>query len=294
MKLILPYLNPAKFANSLISNYGFSNQETCNANLLVMPQETGSGTLQLFIRNQIHFFRGKWKFKEETIFYSNDPVGQKGFLDFRIGANGNIQSCAIEGRKRFEFETTEVDGMRIFIPEKFLPATRSRIHSQFAKYCFDINITKLLDSIFMIGPEQTENTLLLESKILEFIHYWTEFLCNEEIEKYFEGLSDYQKNCVKTTLEIINNDISLTHTIKDLSRKVGTNDCDLKKSFRTVTGLPIRKYLITKRLEKARKMVKNTDLPLYEICQDIGYSNRHHFAVLYKKFFGLHPSEHRK
>ncbi|MDC6390655.1 MULTISPECIES: helix-turn-helix domain-containing protein [Flavobacteriaceae] len=293
MDLILPYINPVKFRNALIANYGFSNQEAWNSNLLSMPKELGKGSLHLFIRNDIHFFRGKWSFKEETLFYSDDPVGKKGFVDFRIGANGEIQSCAIENREKFEFETTKVDGMRIFIPEKFLPAAKNKVHSQFEKYCLDSNIIKLLENVFSIDHEDTRNIMLLESKILEFVHFWSEFLCRKEIDQHFEGVNDHQLNCVKIALHILNEDLSKTMTIKELSRKSGINECDLKKCFRTVTGLPVRKFIIKRRMEKAKQMIDSTDLPIYEICQEIGYSNRHYFASLYKKFHGMNPSEDR-
>ncbi|MEJ7827900.1 MAG: hypothetical protein WKF91_06890 [Segetibacter sp.] len=121
MELKLPYINPVNFANSLVNDYGFTRQEVWNAEHIQMPASSGKGSLLIFIRDDIHFFRGKWAFNERTTFHSSDQVGKKGIVDFRISASGQIQSAAIEGCNKFEFDTTNVDGMRIFIPEKYLP-----------------------------------------------------------------------------------------------------------------------------------------------------------------------------
>ena len=293
MDLILPYINPDHFATGLTRNYGFKEHQAWNSRLLQLPDELGAGALQLFTRNDIHFFRGKWRFSESTIFYSEDPVGKQGFVDFRTNGSGSIQSCAIEGRKKFEFDTTSVDGIRIFIPEAFFSVDRRKMRERFDKYFLDNNIMKLLSEVLATDPQKTANSILLESKILEFIFYWREFICNRDIAQYFEGLTSYQAGCVAVAKQFVDNNFSTDISIRDLSRKSGINECDLKRCFRLVIGLPVRQYIIKTRMEKSREIIRSTDLPLHEICRSIGYENLSHFISLYIKFFGVHPSGER-
>lgn len=294
MELKLPYINPQEFANALVNGYGFSKQEIWNAERLIVPENIGEGSLQLFIRNDVHFFRGKWKFNEQTIFHSDDPVAKMGMIDFRISANGMIQSAAIEGRKKFEFDTTEIDGMRIFMTESFLDVEKTKLLKRFEHYCFDNNIGNLLHEVFLIDTSDVKESILLESKILEFIYYWREFLNKKNIEKYFEGISDHHLNCIKNAKALLDQYITNAISIKDLSRKSGLNECDLKRGFRLVTGIPIRQYIIKSRMEQAREMVTKTDRSMQDICDDIGYTNRGHFSHLYQKFFGLNPLSDRQ
>ncbi|HVY73660.1 MAG TPA: AraC family transcriptional regulator [Puia sp.] len=293
MDLLLPYINPDHFADGLKKNYGFKERQAWNSRLLLLPDESGAGTLQLFTRSDIHFFRGKWRFSESTTFYSEDPVGKKGLIDFRTNGSDCIQSCAIEGQKKFEFDTTNVDGIRIFIPETFFSVDRKKMHERFDKYFLDNNILKLLREVLAIDPQKTANSILLESKILEFIFYWREFLCNRDIEQYFEGLNSYQASCVAIAKQIVDNNFSADISIRELSRKSGINEYDLKRGFRTVVGLPVRQYIIKRRMEKARETIRSTDLPLHEICRSLGYENQSHFVSLYIRFFGVHPSGDR-
>ena len=293
MELVLPYINPISFAKSLVNDYGFKKKEIWNAEHLDMPATTGNGSLLIFIREDIHFFRGKWAFNERTIFHSSDPVGKKGIVDFRISASGQIHSAAIEGCRKFEFDTTNVDGMRIFIPEKYLPNDKNKLFKKFDHYCLNPDINALQQKLFSIDYTETGNSILLESKILEFIFFWMEYLKKEDIGKYFKDLTDHQLSCLQTAKTILDENIANPLHIKELSRKSGINECDLKKGFRQLYGLPVRQYIIKSRLEQARILVTKTDAPILEICSDMGYTNRGHFAQLYQKYFGVTPLNDR-
>jgi AraC-like DNA-binding protein len=289
MELRLPYIDPFGFARSLVKEYDFHVQEVCNALNVSMPGKMGEGSLQLFIRNDIHYFRGKWKFNEQTIFCSDDPVGKNGLIDFRINATGNVQSTMLEGGKKFEHDTTTVDGMRIFIPERYLPADKKNLTSKFEYYRLDANINSLLNELFGIDYTEPGNSIFLEGKMLEFIYLWLGYLKKADISKYFIDISDYKLHCIKTAKSLIEENIATDISLKELSRKVGTNECDLKRCFRRMYGLSIHQHVIKTRLEKAHELITQTDLSIQEICNKIGYTNRGHFSQLYRKFYGNSP-----
>lgn len=293
MELKLPYIDPADFAATLTNNYSFGNNGAWNSINLMFPENVGEGALQLYIRNDIHYFRGKWKFKEESMFISKDQVGKKGLIDFRVNKSGQIHSASIEGDKRFEWEITEVDGFRFFIPEKYLNLHNGRFPDHFEKYCYNNNIINLQKQILTLSPDDIPSAMLLESKMLEFIYYWIDYLRTEEIDLHFDDISNRHLSAVNNAHEIVQNHINKTLSIKLLSRKVGLNEYDLKKNFKKIYGLPIHQYHIKLRLEQARELIRTTDLPIATISQIIGYSNRGHFSSLYQRFFGTSPLQDR-
>jgi AraC-like DNA-binding protein len=290
MELNLPYINPVNFAGTLVNNYGFSINEAWNSHQLKLPDNIGDGILQLFIRKDIHFFRGKWKFLEDTTFLSRDPVGQKGLIDFRLNKEGHIHSSFIEGIKKFEWEITETDGIRFFIPEAYLNTDKHKLTDQFEKYCNNQHIINLQKQIFSIPNGQVSNTILLESKMLEFIYFWMDSLKTNDLERHFEGIADSRLIALDEARALIEADTSNALLIKNISRKVGLNEFDLKRDFRKVYGLPLHQYKIKFRMEQAQELIRNTDLPIQEICNRLGYTNRFHFSQLYERFFGTSPS----
>jgi hypothetical protein len=58
LKLKLPYIDPAQFAHALTEKHGFTSHEVWNANHIGVPEAMGTGSLLLFVRNDIHFFAG--------------------------------------------------------------------------------------------------------------------------------------------------------------------------------------------------------------------------------------------
>ena len=69
----------------------------------------------------------------------------------------------------------------------------------------------------------------------------------------------------------------------------------ISKIFKSETGdTPIR-HLINIRLEKAREILrKEKDRSIQEVAACVGYDDAYHFSKLYKKHFGVSPSQTRR
>jgi len=80
----------------------------------------------------------------------------------------------------------------------------------------------------------------------------------------------------------------------DLARLVGINDCKLKAGFRQVFGTTVFGYLHNCRMEKARQLLTTGEMTIAEAAQAVGYANRSHFALAFRKKFGINPSVYRK
>eukprot|EP01132_Coremiostelium_polycephalum_P017030 gene17030-20420_t len=293
MELKTPYLNPNSFSKALVKDYNFSLRNTWDAQLVDFPQQLGKGAIQLFIRNNIHFFRGKWTFNEPTTFFSSDPVQKNGLIDFRLNNMGIVHSAAIEGDKNFEWDITRTDGVRLFLPSCLFSQKKVHVFERFQRYMNNKNVSHLYQQVINIDPAAIEKSILLESKILEFIYLLTKFLDQKDIEQHFPDISDHQLNCIKQAKELLDLEPEKVITIKSLSRHVGLNELYLKTYFKKCYGLSIRQYIIKNKMELAKDMLVGTDLPIQEISSHLGYQNRGHFASLYFKFFGINPLENR-
>lgn len=69
----------------------------------------------------------------------------------------------------------------------------------------------------------------------------------------------------------------------------------ISKIFKSETGdTPIR-YLINVRLEKAKELLEEGDnSSIQEIASMVGYDDAYHFSKLFKKHYGISPSQARK
>ena len=64
--------------------------------------------------------------------------------------------------------------------------------------------------------------------------------------------------------------------------------------FKKEIGIGFSDYLTVCRMEHAKKMLKESDLPVALVAEDAGYSDSKYFSKTFNKTVGLKPSEYRK
>ncbi|HHP7244567.1 MAG TPA: helix-turn-helix transcriptional regulator [Elainellaceae cyanobacterium] len=94
--------------------------------------------------------------------------------------------------------------------------------------------------------------------------------------------------------EILISRLSHPPTLIELARLVGINDCKLKAGFRQVFGTTVFGYLHDCRMEKSRQLLEAGELSVADAAQAVGFANRSHFAIAFRKKFGMNPSAYRK
>jgi len=83
-------------------------------------------------------------------------------------------------------------------------------------------------------------------------------------------------------------------TIEELAEKFHTNRTTLIEEFKKHTGLTVNQYLIQLRLTMASTLLRDTKLPVDEICERTGFSDISYFSKIFKKKLTLTPSEYRR
>ena len=68
----------------------------------------------------------------------------------------------------------------------------------------------------------------------------------------------------------------------------------LGRVFKKKNGKSLKDYLTEKRLEKAKYLLDNTELKIYEIAEASGYSDYFYFTRLFRKVTGITPTEWRE
>ena len=71
------------------------------------------------------------------------------------------------------------------------------------------------------------------------------------------------------------------------------NSSYLSRIFKKETGRSFVEYLTDLRIEKAKLLLKNSDLKIYEIAERVGIDNPNYFGILFKKVEGCSPLEYR-
>jgi AraC family L-rhamnose operon regulatory protein RhaS len=83
-------------------------------------------------------------------------------------------------------------------------------------------------------------------------------------------------------------------TIEKLSEEFHTNRTTLLTDFKKYTGQSVNRYLTQLRINMASTLLRETELPVDEICERTGFNDISYFSKAFKKNLSYTPSEYRK
>ena len=81
--------------------------------------------------------------------------------------------------------------------------------------------------------------------------------------------------------------------VSRLARVSGASEAHFARSFKEAFGLPPHRYLLTRRIEKATALLRDTDLSITEIAFQIGWSSLGTFGRTFRDVTGKSPAEFR-
>ncbi len=100
---------------------------------------------------------------------------------------------------------------------------------------------------------------------------------------------DMQK--IHEARDILVSDLQNPPTIEELARKMAMNRQKLKQDFKFVFEKTIYQYLIHKRMQVAKKLMLEQNIPVQEVAKKVGYENASHFSKRFKGHFDMLPSK---
>lgn len=86
-------------------------------------------------------------------------------------------------------------------------------------------------------------------------------------------------------------DLSHAWTVNELAQAVGISERQLKTGFRARFGAPVYEFLQSARLAMAKSLLEQSTLSITEVALTVGYANPSHFTFLFRRAFGVTPSE---
>ncbi|WP_219835546.1 AraC family transcriptional regulator [Paenibacillus sp. R14(2021)] len=99
---------------------------------------------------------------------------------------------------------------------------------------------------------------------------------------------------VRIAAEYIHQHYDCDIQAKDVAAAVNLHPVYLQRIFKANMHMSITSYLAELRMEKAKMLLVQTDVPIIEIADYVGLNSRQYFSMLFKKLTGLSPAAYRK
>lgn len=104
------------------------------------------------------------------------------------------------------------------------------------------------------------------------------------------GLSDYQ---LLQVTDYISDRLADDIQLSDLAALLGLSQFHFSRLFKQSTGVSPYQYVLQQRVERAKQLLKTTNLPVMDIALSCGFSNHSHLGKWFRQYTGMAPKAFR-
>ena len=94
-------------------------------------------------------------------------------------------------------------------------------------------------------------------------------------------------------MKVVNKNLSNSDFNVDmLTQEVGISRAQLHRKMKELTGISTSEFIRNIRLEQAARLLKEQKINVTQVAYTVGFSNLAHFSTIFRKHFGVAPSEY--
>jgi AraC family transcriptional regulator len=228
--------------------------------------------------------------------YSASWRGLRG-LQSEMGSNGSVTICEFNQSKRFEMRGTakfaivllktnvlEHVGLETGYIRPELQA--QQVQDQTLRHLMEVLLREKHDgflsgSLFVDGVATALASYLLRC-----------YSVASPTERNFAGgmAPTTLRRCVEFLEAHLEGDLRLS----DLAREAGVSTSHFLRIFRQSTGKTPYQFLLHRRVQRARLLMRDLRAPLTEVALATGFADQHHLARVFRRITGVTPSSYRR
>ncbi len=97
---------------------------------------------------------------------------------------------------------------------------------------------------------------------------------------------------IQPAIDIIRNSIHDELRIADLALTCGMSESTFRREFHRYAGVSPKQYILDRKLNKAKQMLRSGYYPIKEICMILGFFDDAYFSKIFKKSTGMTPMQY--
>ena len=129
---------------------------------------------------------------------------------------------------------------------------------------------------------------LADALVLHFLRRYA--AARPSLRQVTGGLAPYK---LQRTTAYIKTHLEQTLSLATLAAVAQTSPAHFARLFKHATGLAPHQYVIMCRMEQAKRLLAETDVPLSEIGPQVGCADQSHFTALFRKHVSMTPKAYR-
>jgi AraC family transcriptional regulator len=99
---------------------------------------------------------------------------------------------------------------------------------------------------------------------------------------------------LKQTLSYIEDNLGQNLSLSEIAAVTGLSVSHFKILFREAVGLPVHQYVIRRRVERARTLLSESEMPISQVALETGFAHQSHLAHHTRRLLGVSPKAIRE
>lgn len=155
-------------------------------------------------------------------------------------------------------------------------------------------ILELMKSIYAELPAKSIRNRVNVKAYLKMILV----LLGNHYSSYQVSLSQFRRrqesiNRLRPVMKFLDEHIGEPVTVADAASIVHMSKSHFMHLFRKVTGQAFVTYMNQLRIARAEELLAATDIPIADLCQQVGFCDQSYFGVVFRKLVGTAPGRYR-
>lgn len=134
--------------------------------------------------------------------------------------------------------------------------------------------------------EQKKTLAELKQDLESYVLRAGEVICKLSKERYNGDIYKVKR--------YINRHYNENLTLKKIAGEFFMNPVYLGQLFKKTYGIYFKDYLLEVRIEKAKQILRQTDMRIYEVAEQVGFGSPDYFVTQFEKMEGSTPSKYRQ
>ncbi len=98
---------------------------------------------------------------------------------------------------------------------------------------------------------------------------------------------------IKSAVAYIERNYNKDIGLNDIAEKIGLTPAYFSYLFKCEIGVNFTVYLTEYRIKHAKKLLEESDMPIKQVSEKVGFFNQQHFSKTFKRIVGIKPTEYR-
>jgi AraC family transcriptional regulator len=141
-----------------------------------------------------------------------------------------------------------------------------------------------------LSSRYQDSSLFLEGIAQSLAGHLVRTYADETTYEYKGGLPGFRFRKVR---QLMVTHLEEEFSLIRLAREAGMSEFHFSRAFKRTIGIKPSQYFIDLRMERARRLLRETNRSIIEVGLDVGYTSPSHFARIFCREIGISPNQYR-